>query len=187
VENLEPYIERKLYTVNTGHATAAYHGFVAGAPTLAAALAIPAIFDEVTAVLQETQELLVAKHGFPPEVQRAYLEQNLKRFVNPALSDSVARVARQPLRKLSRTERFIGPAAQLAERGIPPVALLRAIAAVLQYDEPSDEQSVELNHLLDTFTAEEFVANVTGIEPGHPLYAGLIEVVSVALKNRDSL
>ena len=39
VQNLEPYIERKLYTVNTGHATAAYFGYLAGIEIIHEALA----------------------------------------------------------------------------------------------------------------------------------------------------
>ena len=41
----------------------------------------------------------------------------LERFRNPELPDTVERVGRQPLRKLGRHERFIGPAAELASDG----------------------------------------------------------------------
>ena len=60
----------------------------------------------------------------------------LERFRNPDLPDTVERVGRQPLRKLGRHERFIGPAAELAERGCPVEGLLAAIGAALRFDVP---------------------------------------------------
>ncbi|MCS5714843.1 mannitol-1-phosphate 5-dehydrogenase [Herbiconiux sp. CPCC 205716] len=185
VPDLAPYIERKLFTVNTGHATVAYHGWVEGATTLADALAVPSVFTEVKAVLEETKALLVAKHEFDPATQEAYLEKNLVRFANPYLTDTPERVGRQPLRKISRHERFIGPAAELAERGLPTDALLRAVAAALRFDAPADPQSAELAGLLDTLTPEEFTAQVTGIEPGHPLRERLLETVRAAVAFRS--
>ena len=185
VPDLAPYIERKLFTVNTGHATVAYHGWIEGATTLADALAVPSVFTEVKAVLEETKALLVAKHEFDPATQEAYLEKNLVRFANPYLTDTPERVGRQPLRKISRHERFIGPAAELAERGLPTDALLRAVAAALRFDAPADPQSAELAGLLDTLTPEEFTVQVTGIEPGHPLHDRLLATVRAAVAFRS--
>ena len=180
VDDLAPYIERKLYTVNTGHAALAYHAFVAGAETLSAAMARPEVAAEVRAVLEETKALLVARHGFPESMQEEYVQKNLRRFANPHLPDTPARVGRQPLRKLSRNERFIGPAAQLAERGIRPDALLRAIGAALRFDVPGDAESVELKALLAAATPEAFTAQVTGLDPEHPLFPQVAHVVRVA-------
>ena len=177
VDDLAPYIERKLFTVNTGHATAAYHGFAAGVASMSEAFSTPAIAAEVRAVLDETKQLLVAKHGFDPEVQQAYIDKNMVRFANPQLSDTVDRVGRQPLRKLGRDERFVGPAAQLAERGLSSDALVRTIGVALTFDVPEDPQSVELQQLLSSVTAEEFVAQVTGLEVAHPLYSDVVAVV----------
>jgi len=182
VDDLAPYIERKLFTVNTGHATAAYHGFLAGATTIAEALARPAVESEVRAVLAETAAMLVAKHGLDPEAQRAYADKIVARFANPALPDTVARVGREPLRKLSRHERFIAPAAELAERGDEPDALLRAVAAALRFRDPADPQSQELERLLAEREPTAFVAEVTGVEPGHPLHAPLVAVVVAAAR-----
>ena len=180
VDDLAPYIERKLFTVNTGHATTAYHGFIAGAVSIADAIGMPGVLAEVRAVLGETKELLVAKHGFTPEVQQEYIETNLKRFANDELTDTVERVGRQPLRKLSRNERFVSPAAELAEQGLATEALVRAMGAALRFDVPDDPQSVEMLELLGSATAEEFVVQVTGLDPEHPLFAAVVAEVSKA-------
>ncbi len=180
VDDLAPYIERKLFTVNTGHATTAYHGFVAGASSISEAIAIPSVLAEVRAVLAETAELLIAKHGFDPATQQAYLEKNLERFANPYLTDTVERVGRQPLRKLSRHERFIGPAAQLAESGTTPEALVRTVAAALRFTVTEDPESQQLQQLLAAVSASDFVTEVTGLDTEHPLFPLILSVVESA-------
>lgn len=180
VDSLGPYIERKLFTVNTGHATAAYYGFAAGIDKISDALADPDVADAVRLVLEETSALLMAKHGIDPDVQRAYREKILARFANPHLPDTVQRVGRQPLRKLSRNERFIGPAAELAERGIPHAALLDAVGKALRFDVADDEQSVEMRSLLSELDAPAFVGRVTGLAFEHPLFNELVSVVSAS-------
>ncbi|WP_336631533.1 MULTISPECIES: mannitol-1-phosphate 5-dehydrogenase [unclassified Microbacterium] len=177
VDDLAPYIERKLFTVNTGHATTAYFGAQAGIEKISDALADPAIAARVAATLEETSALLEAVHGLDPAELAEYRATILRRFANPALPDTVGRVGRQPLRKLSRHERFVGPAAAAAERGLPTTALVAAMGAALAFDEPDDEQSVELQRRLREEDAEAFTASVTGLEPGHPLFAVVAEVV----------
>ncbi|MBF4461616.1 MULTISPECIES: mannitol-1-phosphate 5-dehydrogenase [unclassified Rathayibacter] len=188
VDDLEPFIERKLFTVNTGHATAAYLGFAAGAHRLSDALAVPAVRDAVRAALEDTKALLVAKHGFSEAEQEAYLQKTLTRFANPYLTDTVDRVGRQPLRKLSRHERFIGPAAELAERGHDPSGLLAAIGAALRFDVPEDPQSVQLQEKLSSLPPEQFVSEVMGLGTEHPLFPQLVAVVrgSRQSASRDS-
>jgi mannitol-1-phosphate 5-dehydrogenase len=180
VDDLAPYIERKLFTVNTGHATTAYHGFIAGATSIAQAIGMPSVLAEVRAVLEESKQLLVAKHGFASEVQQDYIETNLARFANEELTDTVERVGRQPLRKLSRNERFVGPAAELGERGMGADALVRAMGAALHFDVPDDPQSVELRELLASLSPHGFVLQVTGLEPSHPLFDAVVAEVGRA-------
>jgi mannitol-1-phosphate 5-dehydrogenase len=183
VDDLAPYIERKLFTVNTGHATTAYFGFLEGAGTLSDAMRSPEVFARVAAVLDETKTLLIAKYDFDPEVQETYVQKNLTRFANPFLPDTPARVGRQPVRKLGRHERFIGPAAELAERGLVPEALLGAIGAALRFDLPEDAQSVELRELLATASAADVTSRLTGLDASHPLYAHIVRVVERVQKS----
>jgi mannitol-1-phosphate 5-dehydrogenase len=178
VDELGPYIERKLFTVNTGHASAAYFGFEAGLEKISDAMADQDVAADVRAVLDETKQLLVSKHGFNHEEQEAYVQKILGRFSNPHLPDTVNRVGRAPLRKLSRHERFIGPAAELAERGIVPEALLGAIAAALRFNDPADTEAVELGQILASTEPADATEQITGLTADHPLFAavcGLVE------------
>jgi len=181
VDGLAASIERKLFTVNTGHATVAYQGFLAGADKISDAVAIPAVRSALEAVLGETSDLLVRRHELDPEVHRAYVAAIIARFENPHLPDTVTRVGRQPLRKLSRDERFVSPAAALAEDGTEPVALLEAMGAALRFDVADDEQSVELQALLRSDKSDADVASeITGLDQGHPLHAAFADRVRAA-------
>lgn len=180
VDDLAPFIERKLFTVNTGHATTAYAGWVAGIETIAEALRSPEIRRAVEASLADTSRLLVVKFGFDPDEHAAYVARAIERFENPALPDTCERIGRQPLRKLSRHERFVQPAAELVERGERADGLVAAFATALRFDAPGDEQAVELQRLLGSLEPEVFVAQVAELPAEHPLVPQLAAVVRVA-------
>ena len=177
VDDLAPYIERKLFTVNTGHASTAYHGFVRGISKLSDALADDVVRAKVEGVLAETKRLLVDKHEFAPEAQQAYVDKILGRFANPFLPDTVERVGRQPLRKMSRTERLIGPAAELAALGEHPTFLLATVEAAMSFDVPEDPESVELKNILATMTPAEATTRITGLKPGELLFNDVLAIV----------
>jgi len=178
VDNLEPYIERKLFTVNTGHATTAYFGVQAGKELIYEALADKTIHDKVHAVLEETADLIVTKHKIPKEEQEDYVKSIIARFTNPSLPDPVVRVGRQPLRKLSRGERLISPASQLAELGRPFDNLLDVIEAALKFQNiEGDDESVELAKILKENDADAATQKITGLESSHPLYKHVVERV----------
>lgn len=180
VDNLAPYITRKLFTVNTGHAATAYFGKQQGISAISDALSREEIRGKVAAVLAETKQLIIEKFDFDPEVQQAYVDKILKRFQNPELPDTTDRVGRAPLRKISRNERFIGPAAELAERGFEATSLVEAVRAALDFDVPEDAESVELQKRLqdaagDRAATDSLATELTGIAPEHPLFPELSE------------
>lgn len=183
VEDLEPFIERKLFTVNTGHATAAYYGYQRGKKLIHEALIDPDIHDIVRNVLRETAHLIINKHEITSEEQQQYVNQIIDRFSNPALEDKVERVGRAPLRKLSRKERFIGPAAQLAEKGDKVDALLGAIEMAFRFQNvEGEEESFELAEKLEKMSASEAVSDICGLEKEHPLFERVIKVVEKVQK-----
>lgn len=178
VDNLEPFIERKLYTVNTGHATAAYHGYHRGKRTVDEALQDEFIVNEVRKALEETSDLIVTKHGIDKDAQKTYREKIITRISNPHLADAVERVGRAPMRKLGRKERFIGPAVQLAEMDKPVTALLDAAEMALRFQNvEGDDESKELAKIVANSSVGEIVVNVCGLEPKDKLYERMVEVV----------
>lgn len=184
VDSLGPYIERKLFTVNTGHAATAYFGHQAGIEKISDVVAQPELHDKVYAVLQETKALLVAKYGFEPEVQEAYVQKIMKRFANPDLPDTASRVGRAPLRKLSRHERFVGPAAELAERGMETSNLQAAMLGAMLFDVTDDPEAVKVGEILAGQSAREAANTLTGLDDPHPLYADVVALVEKAQSQR---
>lgn len=180
VDDLIPYIERKLFTVNTGHAAAAYHGYYNNKTTVFDALQDPKIMQEVRKALAETSTLIVNKHGIPEDEQKAYVEKIISRISNPHLEDVVERVGRAPLRKLSRKERFIGPAAELAEKGQSYSALLDAVEMAFRFQNvPDDEESVKLAKIMASKSPEQVVSQVCGLEESHPLFLHVVGLVKI--------
>ena len=163
VENLEPYIERKLFSVNTGHATVAYTGALQGYDTIDEAMQDYLVVAQLRSVLQETGRLLVEKWGFDETEHQAYIQKIIQRFQNKYISDAIRRVARTPLRKLGAQERFIRPILELEKFKIMPFHLIETIGMIFNYYDPTDEQSRQLHEMLSQKGTEKTIAEVTGI------------------------
>ncbi|KAI0848063.1 mannitol dehydrogenase domain-containing protein [Daldinia vernicosa] len=178
VDNLQPFIERKLFTVNTSHATAAYFGYNRQKRTVDDAMRDKDIRNQVAAAVNETAKLIVEKHEIAPEEQEAYKKKIIDRISNPHLADAVERVGRAPLRKLGRKERFIGPAAELAEMGYDTPALLAATEMAFRFQNvDGDDESKELAKIMSENSAEEVVHKVCGLQKSDKLYPKVVEVV----------
>lgn len=145
-DKLMAFIERKLFTLNTGHTALAYFGQLAGKKTVGEAMQDDAVRQAAEAVMKESGAVLIRRYAFDPAAHRAYIDKILKRFANPYLHDDIDRVARQPLRKLGAQERFIKPLNGMLEYDLPHDATVRAIAATLHYHNPDDPQAVEMQY-----------------------------------------
>ncbi|MFB0975881.1 MAG: mannitol-1-phosphate 5-dehydrogenase, partial [Tolumonas sp.] len=118
-DNLLAYVERKLFTLNTGHIVTAYLGKLAGYKTIREAIADEAIQNTVRQAMQQSGEVLVNRYGFDRQLHPAYIEKILTRFANPYLVDEIDRVGRQPLRKLGAEDRLVKPLLGTLEYGLP--------------------------------------------------------------------
>ena len=162
-DNLIAYVERKLFTLNTGHAITAYLGVQKGHKTIEQSINDPEIQTIVRAAMQESGEGLVAKYGFEHDAHFAYIEKIIGRFKNPHLQDDVTRVGREPLRKLSANDRLIKPTVTAREHGFATPNLVKGIAAALRYNNPEDPQSVELQQAIAELGAAAALAKFSGL------------------------
>ncbi len=147
-DNLMAFVERKLFTLNTGHAVTAYYGKAKGYKWVKESIEDENVKAFVKAVMQESGAVLIKRYGFDPQAHAAYIEKILKRFANPYLADDVDRVGREPLRKLSYNDRLIKPLRGTLEYGLPNDNLIRAVAVALSYRNANDPQALELAQAL---------------------------------------
>ncbi|MEA4945290.1 MAG: hypothetical protein VB080_12740 [Propionicimonas sp.] len=123
------YGDRKLYVHNLGHCMTAYLGEVAGATTIAEAIAIPAVRYFVRSAMVESAVALASTYSVSLVDLLAHVDDLLHRFGNRALGDTVARVGREPLRKLAAHDRLLGALDLAAAYGLPGHHLSLAVAA----------------------------------------------------------
>ncbi|GBG95843.1 mannitol-1-phosphate 5-dehydrogenase [Ligilactobacillus salitolerans] len=161
--DLEPFIERKLFSVNTGHATVAYTGKSLGYDTIGDAIKDERVLDQLKGVLKETGDLLIDKWNFKREDHEAYQKKIISRFENPYISDTIARVGRTPIRKLGYDERFIRPIREAKERGLGYAKLLETVGKIYQFNVAEDDESVKLQQMLQAKFAE-VVTETTGLK-----------------------
>lgn len=163
-DKLMAFVERKLFTLNTGHAITAYLGYLANYGTVREAIADVKIRGIVKAAMHESGEVLIRRYGFERDVHSAYIDKILSRFDNPYLVDEVVRVGRQPMRKLAATDRLIKPLMGTLEYDTARDNLIIGIAAALHYDAEDDDQAVMMQQHIATNGLAATLQEVCGLD-----------------------
>lgn len=142
--NFDAYVDRKLLIHNFGHAATAYHGFLHGKTYIWECMENPEVRAETRGCMLEVCEGLARKHSavFTFDELKAWTDDLLHRFHNPALADPVFRVGRDLKRKLAPGDRCLGALRLLEETGVAAVHTPRAIAAALLF-QARDESGVQ--------------------------------------------
>ncbi|TCN04996.1 mannitol-1-phosphate 5-dehydrogenase [Bacillus sp. BK006] len=174
VPDLAPFIERKLFTVNTGHAVIAYFGYLKGKETIDQTLRDSDIYEQVQQTLQETGKYLIKRYDLDREEHEAYITKIIERFKNPHLNDSVKRVGRAPIRKLGPQDRLIRPALEAKKAGLSYTYLAKAIAAALLFDPQEDKEAMKLQANIHEYGIEYVLKEISGLEASNDLTKEII-------------
>lgn len=173
-DNLVAYVQRKLFTLNCGHAITAYLGFLAGKETIGESIRDHAIAHQVKKAMGQSGGALCKVYGFNPEEHAAYIEKIIERFKNPYIKDEVSRVGRDPLRKLGAHDRIIAPLHICYELGLPYDALIEGAAAALHYRNDEDKSAVQMHQIIEENGISVGVARITGLVEGSELHKELL-------------
>ena len=171
-ERLTAHIERKLFTVNTGHCATAFLGNLRGYQYIHECMADAELRARVESVMQQSGAALMAKWGFDPERHAQYIRTVLQRFANPHIKDLTARVGHDPRRKLGPTLYFSYPIAMALQHHLPTHALSLAVAAGMTEKIEGDPQCDEIACLIAAKGLSQAIAEITEIT--HPRVVGEI-------------
>lgn len=158
--DFERELTRKLFTYNCVNAMVCYLGYLAGYEWLADAANDARISAIALQAGQESSAALVAAYGFEPAEQREWCERALAKYQDKTIRDPIERNARDPIRKLGRFERLLGPIHLCKEHDLPHQSLLIGVAAALQYPGAKMDGSLpmgEANDKLESLLASESI------------------------------
>lgn len=149
VENMWAEEKRKMYTYNMCHAILGYYGHQLGYDLLVECLDDPFIRNEVEAALDEASRALQMEYGFSNGEMEAWIQGVLEQTDNSTIGDSVMRMTADPVRKLKKDDRLIGPALLCLKNGINPSHIVKGIGAALHYRDENDLASERIyEHIL---------------------------------------
>lgn len=176
VQDLQAYIERKLFTVNTGHAATAYLGYIENVKTIAEAIENKKIKEQVLGTLQETGEVLIKKYGFNEQQHLEYIQKIISRFSNPHIIDDVQRVGRSPIRKLGKNDRLIAPALEyMSLFNKVPTHLVEVMAAALKFYSEEDPESISLQKQIQEKGIRNTLSEIAGLDINHELINSVMD------------
>jgi len=178
------FVERKLFTLNTGHAITAYLGHYYGLTTIRDAILDERIRLIARGAMEESGLVLINRYQFDDVKHIAYIEKILTRFENPYLHDDTARVGRQPLRKLSPVDRLVKPLLGTFEYQLSNTNLLIGIAAALNYRNQDDEQAIELADIIAKQGIDSAFSQISTIEIDNPVITKIAEIYGY-MQNKD--
>jgi mannitol-1-phosphate 5-dehydrogenase len=180
LDNFPASIEEKLYILNCGHAVCAYLGYQRGYKYVHEAMNDESIHRTTVGAMLESQRALQIKYGRSLHYGNL-INEILASFSNAALLDTIARVGRDPFRKLNAEDRLIGPAKLAYRYGIEPVHLIKGCAAAFSFAQDGDPQAGELQKLLRERGAEHALDFISQLRPWNPLS----KLIRDQLQHRD--
>lgn len=174
-ENLEPYLERKLFLLNGAHATTAYLGYLKKYNFVHEAIKDSSIREVILNFHQEGVKALNIKHNMDIDALKEYSEKIIKRFENSYLQDEISRVGRDPVRKLSAKDRLVSPLKLCIEYKVDCPSIITGIAAGFLFDLKEDPKAEYVQNSIKTKGIKDTIVEICGLSEDSSAIEDIIE------------
>lgn len=174
IEHFGDFLTRKLYTYNAASCVIAYLGALKGYTDYGEAAndkEIQALLDENYAV---TNRVLCREFGYDKKEQEEFAALSKVKFCDRTITDTIARNAREPQRKLTKSERIIGPMLLMQKYGEDSSVLEKTAAAMLLYDAGGEDQWREIK---ENSSHEEILEQICGLDKENALFERIMQNV----------
>ena len=163
-DNLEAFMAEKIWSANLEHCSFGFLGGYERYETINQAVKDDRIRKMTYYAWLEGRRAIEIEYGFPiPSDEKKQIDY--QKFSSPYFADKISRIARDPIRKLAKNDRFIGPALLCLRHNIMPSFILKCAAYGFFYIELNDPVSVRLQKMMRVKSLEEVILEVCQLDP----------------------
>ena len=167
IKNFGGFLDRKLYTYNSASCIIAYLGALKGYTVYSDAANDSEILALLDKNYQIINECICAEYGYEENDQKEFALLSRDKFTDKTLVDTVARNAREPQRKITKTERIVAPLLLQIKYGKDSSVLEKTLAAALLYT-PNEES--EWNNILSQKGYEGVLTDLCGLDSNSDVF-----------------
>ena len=144
--DFERELTRKLFTYNCVNAMVSYIGYlrkdINGCQTLQMT---PKLQKIALQAGMESSAALVSAYRFDADDQEEWCRRALAKYQDESIRDTIERNTRDPVRKLGKFERLLGPINLCKQESLPYETLLMGVAAALRYPNAQIEEQISIS------------------------------------------
>ena len=183
-DNLQKYLQRKLYIVNCGHAFAGYIGYINGYTSARDVFLNPEFEKQIKEVMSESARFIESEYDFTHEEMLEYVDFAVKRYQAKGVDYAVSMVTRSPIRKLGNTDRLVGPCIECEKRNYPNEMLLKGIAMIFLLDN-DDSEAIILQKYIAQNGIENAIEHYTSIAKDSKMHTMILKYYNEQKAIRD--
>lgn len=169
--NFGGFLDRKLYTYNSASCIIAYLGALKGYTVYSDAANDAEILKLLDQNYETINECICKEYGYEENDQKEFAALSRDKFTDVTLVDTIARNAREPQRKITRTERIVAPMLLEQAYGKDSSILEKTLAAALLY---TPEEETEWREILAAKGYEGVLSELCGLDKENPIYARVL-------------